>query len=75
VGARQGTNTDRSSPQGRERGGERARSGLRRQAGPACQTPRARGAGSAWAKWVEMTFSISREFLIAFLFIFTRVFN
>jgi hypothetical protein len=36
---------------------------------------RARRAGPAWAKWAEMAFSISREFLIAFLFIFSRVFN
>jgi hypothetical protein len=61
--------------------GERARSGLRRQAGPARQTQgahgrrRARGVGLAWAKWAEMAFSISREFLIVFLFIFSRVFN
>jgi hypothetical protein len=33
------------------------------------------GAGPTWAKWAEMAFSISREFLIAFLFIFFRVFN
>jgi hypothetical protein len=50
-------------------------------AGPARQTQgarergRARGAGPAWAKWAEMAFSISREFLIAFLFIFSRVFS
>jgi hypothetical protein len=36
---------------------------------------RARGAGPACAKWAEMAFSISREFLISFLFIFSRVFN
>jgi hypothetical protein len=61
----------------RERGEERARSGLRRQTGPARQTlgARARGAGPAWGKWAEMAFSISREFLIAFLFIFSSVFN
>jgi hypothetical protein len=35
----------------------------------------ARGAGPAWAKWAEMVFSISREFLMPFLFIFSRVFN
>jgi hypothetical protein len=33
------------------------------------------GIGSAWAKWAEMAFSISREFLMPFLFIFSRVFN
>jgi hypothetical protein len=34
-----------------------------------------RGARPACAKWAEMAFSISREFPIAFLFIFSRVFN
>jgi hypothetical protein len=36
---------------------------------------RARGlAGPSWADWAEKAFSFSREFLIAFLFIFSRVF-
>jgi hypothetical protein len=35
----------------------------------------ARGTGPAWAKWAEMAFSISREFIMPFLFIFSRVFN
>jgi hypothetical protein len=36
----------------------------------------ARGlAGPSWASWAEMAFSFSREFLIAFIFIFSRVFN
>ena len=34
-----------------------------------------RGAGPAGPTWAEMAFSISREFLIAFLFILSRVFN
>jgi hypothetical protein len=38
---------DSSGPQGRERGGEIGRSGLRRKAGTACQTPGARGRGRA----------------------------
>jgi hypothetical protein len=56
---------------------ERGREGTLRLAptGGARLRGRARGAGPAWAKWAEMTFSISREFLIAFLFIFSRVFN
>jgi hypothetical protein len=29
----------------------------------------------SWANWAEKSFSFSREFLIAFLFIFSRVFN
>jgi hypothetical protein len=62
---------------GTERERERARSGLRRQAGPACQARGGAGAGAGLngSTWAEMAFSISREFLIAFLFIFSRVFN
>jgi hypothetical protein len=33
------------------------------------------GVGLAWANWVELVFSIFREFLMPFLFIFSRVFN
>jgi hypothetical protein len=56
--------------------------GWRRQAGSACQGLRAHTGASARAelgllgrlglKWL---FSFSREFLISFLFIFSRVFN
>jgi hypothetical protein len=56
----------------RERG-ERARSGWRRQAGPACQTKR--GARARGPTWAELVFSIFLEFLLPFLFIFCRVFN
>jgi hypothetical protein len=31
--------------------------------------------GPAWANWAELGFSIFREFLMLFLFIFSRVFN
>jgi hypothetical protein len=44
AGARGRTSADRSSPRDRERESE-ARSGWRRQAGPACQAERARGRG------------------------------
>jgi hypothetical protein len=60
---------------------ERGRTGWRRQAGPACQAPRARkrrrarGAGLNGLSWAELAYLFSREFLIAFLFIFSRVFN
>jgi hypothetical protein len=80
AGARERTSADRSGPQDRERGRE-ARSGWRRQAGPACQAEGARGRGRArggWAKWAALgriTFSFFLEFLIAFLFIFSRVLN
>jgi hypothetical protein len=65
----------------RERERERGREGWRRQAGPVCQAPRARGcrrarrAGLNGPTWAEIAFPFSREFLIAFLFIFSRVFN
>jgi hypothetical protein len=65
---------------GTKREGERGRSGWRRQAGPACQAEGARGRGRARTglsglPWAEFGFPFSREFLIAFLFIFSRVFN
>jgi hypothetical protein len=71
---------DRPSPRGRERGGVRARWSWRRQAGPAYQAPRSCGRGHVRARlsgptWAELGFPFSREFLIAFLFIFARVFN
>jgi hypothetical protein len=53
---------------------------LRRQAGPACHAQGARGRGRARAgliglAWAEMAFSFFLEFLLPFLFIFSRVFN
>jgi hypothetical protein len=53
---------------------------LRRQAGPACQAEGARAQARARARlngltWAEFGFPFSREFLIAFLFIFSGVFN
>jgi hypothetical protein len=65
----------------RERGRGRGRVGWRRQVGPACQPPRARGRRRArrarpnGLTRAELAFLFSREFLIAFLFIFSRVFN
>jgi hypothetical protein len=63
-----------------EREGERARSGWRRHAGPACQAEGARGRARARAglnglPWVELVFPIFLEFLLPFLFIFSRVFK
>jgi hypothetical protein len=68
---------EKPGPRGSERERERGRAGWRRQAGPACQAPRARGRGAALIgpTWAELGFLFSREFLIAFLFIFSRVFN
>jgi hypothetical protein len=78
AGVGESNGADRSVPQSSERARERGRSGLRRQAGPACQTQgsreraRARLIGLAWA---EMAFSFFLEFILPFLFIFSRVFN
>jgi hypothetical protein len=54
------------------------RSGLRRQAGPAYQAQGARGRTRArliGLTWAEIAFSFFLEFLLPFLFIFSRVFN
>jgi hypothetical protein len=77
--ARATTPTGLAHRAARERGREGARVCADRQGPPVRHRGRsgagARGAGPAWAKWTEMAFSVSREFLIAFLFIFSRVFN
>jgi hypothetical protein len=60
----------------RERGSARAKENWRRQTGSTCQTARTRGlAGLSGLVWAEMAFPISLEFLMPFLFIFSRVFN
>jgi hypothetical protein len=74
------TGTDRLGPLGSERARESGRSGLRRQVGLACHAERARGHRRTRAdlnglSWVELAFSISLEFLMPFLFIFSRVFK
>jgi hypothetical protein len=66
---------DKLGPRGSEREGERGRTGWHRQAGPACQAPRVRGVGLSGPTWAELGFLFSRDFLIGFLFIFSRVFN
>jgi hypothetical protein len=77
---RKSNDADRSAPQSSEReiGREEVR-GWRRQAWPACQGPgaqrRAREAGPGGLTGPNSLFYFSREFLIAFLFIFSRVFN
>jgi hypothetical protein len=69
---------DKLGPRDSDREGERGRAGWRRQAGPACQAPRAcgraRGVGLSGSTCAELVFPFSRDFLIAFLFIFSRVF-
>jgi hypothetical protein len=74
------TGTDRLGPLGSERARESGCSGLRRQVGLACQAERARGRGHTRARlnglsWAELAFPIFLEFLMPFLFIFSRVFN
>jgi hypothetical protein len=74
------TGADRLVPLGSERARESGRSGSRRQVGLACQADRARGRGRTRAglnglPWVELAFPIFLEFLMPFLFIFSRVFN
>jgi hypothetical protein len=59
----------------RDRGGERAR-WRDRLTGMVCLSARGRAqAGPTWANWARLAFSISTEFLFAFLFIFSRVLN
>jgi hypothetical protein len=76
AGAGKRNDADRSAPQSSERERGCAGVGTDRRGPPVRRRGHmgAHEAGPAWAKWVEMTFSISREFLIAFLFIFSRVF-
>jgi hypothetical protein len=83
AGASERNSTDRPSPRGSERERERGREGAlelaptsgARVSGTEGARACTRGAGPAWAKWARLAFSISKEFLIAFLFIFSRVFN
>jgi hypothetical protein len=69
--------TDRSVPRSSERARERGCSGLRRQAGSACQAQGRAGArdGLNGLPWAELDFPIFLEFLLPSLFIFSRVLN
>jgi hypothetical protein len=72
------TSADRLGPLGSERARKSGRSGLRQQVGLACQAERARGRTRVdlnGLPWAELAFSISLEFLMPFLFIFSRVFK
>jgi hypothetical protein len=70
--------TARPQRAAREREGERARFGADRR-GPPVRHRRHAGAGAGTGLsgpvWAEISFPFSRDFLIAFLFIFSRVFN
>jgi hypothetical protein len=77
AGARGRTSADRSGPRDRERERERGAIGLAPTGGTHLS-----GRGGARARaglngpaWAEMAFSIFLEFLLPFLFIFSRVFN
>jgi hypothetical protein len=67
---------DRPGPRVSEREGERGRAGVGadRRGPPVRHRVRARARLSG-PVWAEIGFPFSREFLIAFLFIFSRVFN
>jgi hypothetical protein len=79
AGERNGT--DRPGPRGSERErGERGRVGVGADRRGRPVRHRGRAGARAWAGlsgpvWDEIGFPFSREFLIAFLFIFSRVFN
>jgi hypothetical protein len=69
---------DRTAPLGRGRGGGSARgekTAAHRWNPRVRRRGRAAWLGRAGTVWAELVFSFSREFLIAFLFIFSRVFN
>jgi hypothetical protein len=59
----------------RERGREGTRVGADRWDPPVRHRGHTRGAGLNGPTWDELAFLFSREFLIAFLFIFSKVFN
>jgi hypothetical protein len=74
AGARKRTSADRSGPRDRER--ERGALGLAPTGGT--RLSGRGGARACWAKWAALgriSFSFFLEFLIAFLFIFSRVLN
>jgi hypothetical protein len=78
AGARERTSADRSDPRdrGRESEGEKlARVGADRRDPPVRRRGRARGLGLNGTAWAELAFPIFLEFLLPFLFIFSRVFN
>jgi hypothetical protein len=76
VGAGEKNGADKPGPRGSEtEGGERTRwlepKGGARLSG----TEGTQGVGISGPTWAELGFPFSRDFVIAFLFIFSRVFN
>jgi hypothetical protein len=74
AGAAENNGVDRVGPRDRERERGGAQGCADRRDPPVMQRGRA-GAGLNGLTWAEFGFPFSREFLIAFLFIFSRVFN
>jgi hypothetical protein len=72
-----GTVREREREREKGRGREDTRVGADRRGPPVRHQGRkgARGAGLNGPTWAELAFLFSREFLIAFLFIFSRFFN
>jgi hypothetical protein len=72
-----GTGADNLAPLGSEREREGCGADWRRQAGSACQERKARGraARPCGLVWAKLAFSFFLNFLIAFPFLFSRVFN
>jgi hypothetical protein len=70
------TGADRSAPAGREQESECARKTDTDRRGPPVRGGRrARGTGPGGLVWAEMAFSFFLDFLIPFLFLFSRVLN
>jgi hypothetical protein len=76
--------TDGKGPPRSGKEGARARENRRRQDWPtgqregrehACEGGGGGVGPAAWASWAELSFFLFREFLMPFLFIFSRVFN
>jgi hypothetical protein len=75
AGARGRTSADMSGPRERERERERGATGLAPTGGTRLSGRGGARAGLNGPAWAEMAFYIFLEFLLPFLFIFSRVFN
>jgi hypothetical protein len=75
AGAREGNSADRSAPQSSEREGEVSALRFAPIGGARLSGTRGARAGLSGPAWAKIGFPFSRDFLIAFLFIFSRVFN
>jgi hypothetical protein len=73
--ARGTASTDLAHGAARERGREGTLVGTDRRGPPVRHRGRARGVGLSGSSWAELGFLFSKEFLIVFPFIFSRVFK